>query len=456
MRVDRLIVAVILALALLSGALSVASARLGPSVDTVGIASTFDGAAVSTQIAVTFTEPMSRQSVEGAFQLVPRVAGDFTWVGNEVLFTPRKPLQYATPYDLTVDTRARDTTGRHLAHTLHHPFTTQSEHLIYLGGRGAESGNLVLASTGGKRTVLGDGGGLVTDYSLSSDRTLAVYVRRGAAGERPDELWLMSLADNSTQRVYRRPDWNISQPHFSPDGRYVVFLATNVLLCRKYYACFRDTSGPVIELLDLHSRQVRAFRSSSDVPITNFIDFSPSGQVAYTDLGSALTLAQPDGSGVLHVPNRGNSLQFWGFDLLGDKAAFVGQTPSSTGGDVLVYWKGKYLDVSKGVYDSSVPAFASSGRAIAYAAYHGELGIEPIYGVNVYSFADGKTRHLTGERRRSDWSPAWSPDDRYLAFVRSAPQEAMYMGSGEIWVMGGDGSAPHWLGGIGQNPQWVQ
>jgi Tol biopolymer transport system component len=456
MRVDRLIIAIIAALGLIIGALSVASARLGPNVDTVVMAKSLDGTEVNTQLAITFTTAMQPKTVEHAFRVVPRTNGDFSWVGNEVVFSPRVPLQYATRYVLTIGTGALDSTGKHLIHTFRRTFTTQSEHVMYLGSQGPEKNNLVVASTTGERNIVGDGNGQVTDYSVSFDRSLAVYVRRGKSGERPDEIWLLSVADDSTQRVFRRPDWTMSQPHFSPDGSYIVFLATNVRLCRQYYGCFRDTSGPIVELLDLRSRKVHAFSSSSDVPITNFIDFSPSGQVAYTDLGSALTLAQPNGSGVLHVPNRGNSLEFAGFDATGDKAAFVGQTPSSTGGDILVYWKGAYVDVSKGVYDSSVPAFATSGTAVAYAAYRGEQGIQPLYGISVYSFKNHSTTHLTGERDWSDWSPAWSLDDRYLAFVRSSPQEAMYMGAGEIWVVGRDGTDPHPLGGIGENPQWVQ
>lgn len=456
MHFDRLIVAAIAALAVVIGGLSVASARLGPNVDTVVMATTLDGTAVNTQIAVTFTTAMQAKSVEHAWSMAPRVAGDFSWVGNEVVFSPRQPLRYATQYVVTIGAGALDTSGKRLVHSFRKPFRTQSEHVMYLGSEGSEKNNLVLASTTGERNIVGEGNGEVTDYSLSFDRTLAAYVRRGKGGERPDEIWLLSLTDNSSQRVFRRPDWNISQPHFSPDGRYVVFLATNVRLCRQYYGCFRDTSGPIVELLDLRTRQVHAFNTSSDVPITNFIDFSPSGQIAYTDLGSALTLARPNGSGILHVPNRGNSLEFAGFDSGGDKAAFVGQTPSSTGGDILVYWKGNYVDVSKGVYDSSEPSFATSGSDVAYAAYRGEQGIEPVYGISVYNFGDRTTKKITAESNWSDWSPAWSPDDRYIAFVRSSPQEAMYMGKGEIWVVGRNGSDPHPLGGVGENPQWVQ
>src|SRR5579859_914887 len=430
MRFDRIVFAAVLALALIIGGLSVAAARLGPSVDTLTTAQALDGASVNTQIGLTFTVPMNTKSVDRNFHIRPRIAGDFTWSGNSLFFTPRHSLNYGTHYTVSVGVGARDTTERPMARAYSATIATQSEHLLYLGSQGSNKGRLVLASEAGSEAPVGSSDGLITDYSVSFDGSLAVYVKRGSATERPDEIWMLSLADNSTQRVFRKPDWSISQPHFSPDGSTIVFLATNVRICSTYYGCYRDRSGPVIEMLDVRSGKVTAFRSRTDVPLTNFISFSPSGQIAYTDLGSALTLAQPSGSGILHIPDRGNSLEFAGFDTRGDKAAFVGQTPSSSGGDVLVYQGGSYVDVSKGVYDSSTPAFATSGNRIAYAAYRGELGIEPIYGISVYDFRTRRTFHLTYERRWSDWTPAWSPDDRYIAFVRSQPQEAMYMGSG--------------------------
>lgn len=435
--------------------LSVASARLGPTVDSLRTASTLDGAAINTQIAVSFTEPMRVPSVEHAFRLTPPAKVDFSWAGNTMVVTPRHNLEYGRIYTVTIGTGATDSAGRHLARTYLSSFTTQDEHLLYVGTGGDERNRLVLASIGGHRETIGDDGGNVTGFSLSADRTLVVYAKRGSSGERPDELWLLSLSDNSSQRVFRRPDWTISQPTLSPDGRYVAFLATNVVLCRKYYGCYRDRTSPLIYLLDLRSHRAQRFRSSGDVPITTFIDFSPSGQIAYTDLGSALTLASVDGSHIQHVPNGGNSLDFSTFSPSGDKAAFVGQTPASTGGDILVYIRGKYLDVSRGIYDSSTPSFSSSGTSIAYAAYRREVGIEPVYSINTYDFGTGKTQHVTNESQFSDWKPVWSPDDRYIAFVRSQPQEAMYLGSGEIWVTRSDGREAHSIGGVGRDLAWV-
>ncbi|HZU13584.1 MAG TPA: Ig-like domain-containing protein [Chloroflexota bacterium] len=451
----RPVLAVTAALALVIGALSVASARLGPSVDTLTTASSLDGIAVNTQVAVGFTTAMNIRSVESNFSLSPRVPGTFTSAGNTLLFTPRRNLAYSTTYTLTIGNAAHDVTGHHLFRAYHAVLHTQSEHFLFLGTHGADRGRLVLGSVSGKSRIIGPDDGSVTGFSSSQDGTLAVFARKGGPHERQDEIWLASLADGSTQLLLRRPDWTIEQPHLSPDGSTVAFLAENVRLCRPTYGCYRDNSTPVLELLDVHTRRVAPFRAASDTPITNFIAFSPTGQLAFTDLGSALTLASINGSSITHVPDRGNSLLFAGFDAQGDKVAFVGQTPSSTGGDILVYSHSRYLDISHGIYDASTPSFSSSGRAVAYAAYRSEAGIEPVYGINVDDLNQGHTRHVTNPRGASDWQPVWSPDDRYLAFVRSAPQEAMYMGSGRIWVVRPNGTGARRTPWMGQDITWV-
>lgn len=452
---DRIIVAAVLALAMVAGALTVTSARLGPSIDNLATAQMLGGTSVNTQIGITFTEPMNIRTVERNFTLSPRVKGSFSWSGNEMLFVPQHALAYDRAYTVAVGAAARDRAGKRIFRPYHASFTTEAQHLLYLGTAGRDRNRLVLASVVGGRRVIGPDDGTVTDFSLSYDRTTVVLAKRAKPDQRPNELWLLSMADGSMQQVLRHSQWSITQPHFSPDSRYIVFLATNVRICQKYYGCYRDRSSPIIYLLDLQTHRTFPFHSASDVPITNFIDFSPAGYLAYTDLGSALTLARPNGSGIVHVPNAGNSLEFAGFDSLGDKAAFVGQTPNSTGGDVLVYLHGKYVDVSRGIYDSASPAFSDTGTRVAYAAYRGEQGIQPVYGINVYDFKTHKTSRLTGERSWSDWSPSWSPADRYLAFVRSHPEEAMYMGSGQIWVIQSGRSVARDIGGVGTDPQWV-
>jgi len=451
----RIIVAAVIALGMVAAGLSIVSARLGPTVDTIRTLPSLDGVSVNSSIGTSFTEPMRHQSVEHAFHLTPKAKGAFNWVGNELVFLPSRSLTYGTKYHLVIGGTAKDVGGRTLFRSYSTSFATQSEHLLYLGTSGDERGRLVLASVGGAKELVGDGGGNVGDFSVSLDKTLAVYAKRGAPAERTDEIWMLSLSDGSSQMVYRRSDWQISQPHISPDGQTIAFLAENVLICQKYYKCFRDRTSPIVELLNLRSHRVKQFQSPSDQPITNFIDFSPAGQIAYTDLGSPLTTADVSGQHTVHIPSEGNELAYAGFDQAGDKASFVGQTPGSSGGDILVFVHGHYIDVSKGVYDSTTPSFSSSGKAVAYAGYRTEEGIEPIYGITTYAFGTKKSVKLTSETKFSDWAPQWSPDDKYIAFVRSQPREAMYMGTGAVWVTRSDRRDAFPLGSFASEVRWV-
>ncbi|GAC1323460.1 MAG: hypothetical protein NVS2B16_06330 [Chloroflexota bacterium] len=456
-RSNRAIVAAILGLGLAVAVLSIASARLGPTVDSMMTLQEFDGSSTSTPIQVTFTEPMDVRSVQRNFRVVPKVAGSFNWSGDQLLFRPNKVLSYSTKYRVEIGAGAVSASGKHMYRRYIGSFTTQAPHLLYLGTQGDEQYRLVLASIDGHRDVLGDAGVQVTDYSLSFDRSLIVYVSRRPGATHANDLSLLSLGDGKSRHVFSHPGWDISEPHLSPDNKTIVFLATNVRLCQKYYGCTLDKTGPVVFLLSLNTLKATRFQPRSAAPLTYFIDFSPAGQVAYTDLGSALTLANVSGRGVVHIPNLGNSPEYAGFDPKGDKAAFVGQTPSSSGGDILVYESrvNRYTDVSQHVYDSSTPSFSNSGTRIAYAGYQTEKGIEPVYGVNVYDFATHTTRHITHEREWSDWAPVWSGNDRYIAFVRSAPQEAMYMGSGEVWIANSDGTGARPIGGVGKKVRWV-
>src|SRR5947209_4293724 len=213
----RIIIAAVLALGMVAAGLSIVSARLGPTVDTLATLPSLDGVSVLSPIRISFTEPMRHRSVESAFRLNPKVKGNFNWVGNELVFIPARGLAYGTVYHLKVVGTAKDLQGRTMFRTYSTAFRTQSEHLLYLGATGPERGRLVLASMGGAKEIVGDGGGNVADFSVSLDKTLAVYAKRGSPSERTDEIWLLSLSDGSSQMVYRRPDWQISQPHLSPD-----------------------------------------------------------------------------------------------------------------------------------------------------------------------------------------------------------------------------------------------
>ncbi|MBA3027252.1 MAG: hypothetical protein FP816_00330 [Desulfobacteraceae bacterium] len=84
--------------------------------------SPFDGETdidIGSSIAITFSEPMDTVSVEGAFSSIPNLpAGNFSWVGNTVTFTPDTDMDELVEYEITVSTDATDLAGNPLENAL--------------------------------------------------------------------------------------------------------------------------------------------------------------------------------------------------------------------------------------------------------------------------------------------------------------------------------------------------
>jgi hypothetical protein len=83
----RIIVAAVIALGMVAAGLSIVSARLGPTVDTIRTLPSLDGVSVNSSIGISFTEPMSHQSVEHAFHLTPK-AHSTGWAMSWCFFLP--------------------------------------------------------------------------------------------------------------------------------------------------------------------------------------------------------------------------------------------------------------------------------------------------------------------------------------------------------------------------------
>ncbi|MCA1648988.1 MAG: Ig-like domain-containing protein [Acidobacteria bacterium] len=113
-----------------AGALTVVSA--GPTGETASLAE-------ANEIRVVFSEPMVTLGriptpVRAEFfRVAPAVAGTFRWSGATMLiFTPdpKRPLPYATRYEVTVDTTATAVRGRRLAQPYRFSFTTPTVKLL--------------------------------------------------------------------------------------------------------------------------------------------------------------------------------------------------------------------------------------------------------------------------------------------------------------------------------------
>jgi hypothetical protein len=84
--------------------------------------------ATSTRVSATFSEPMDRPTVEGAFSLRGpgggQVEGVFSWSGETMIFTPQQALSEGTTYTARIGTAASDTEGNTVQEERTWTFTT--------------------------------------------------------------------------------------------------------------------------------------------------------------------------------------------------------------------------------------------------------------------------------------------------------------------------------------------
>ena len=91
-----------------------------PTVTSTSPAAGATGIAATTNVSVTFSEPMDKVSAQSAFSLVKSadgsgVSGTFSWSGNTMTFDPAADLTAGAGYTATVSTGAKDTAGNPLA-----------------------------------------------------------------------------------------------------------------------------------------------------------------------------------------------------------------------------------------------------------------------------------------------------------------------------------------------------
>lgn len=79
-------------------------------------------------VVITFSEPMSRNSVEQAFSLTPAMNGAFQWSADSrvVTFTPARALLSGTTYFVAIDSSAKDRAGNGMLQSKTFQFSTSA------------------------------------------------------------------------------------------------------------------------------------------------------------------------------------------------------------------------------------------------------------------------------------------------------------------------------------------
>jgi hypothetical protein len=176
---------------------------VAPSVVSVSPDFSATDVAISTNVTVTFSEPMNQTSVNNAFSLTydtSQVPGSLNWINSStVAFDPNSNLAFDTEYSVNITTGAEDLAGNNLLSAFASTFTTESPSYSPEGSIASP----VVISVG-------------TTHSGSVDTTSSYYVAAVNVGTTyditltnlTDDANLLVFNEDSTFSILDRASWN--------------------------------------------------------------------------------------------------------------------------------------------------------------------------------------------------------------------------------------------------------
>lgn len=411
-----------LVLALLTGALIWHGPQVG---DVRLIAQHPNGDAISTAttIRMTFSRPVDPQSAVQHVQLLPPVAGQFSWQGATLTFRPGKPLNPATRYHVLVRAGLRDAQGRINRTEPRWSFQTRSP-ILLIGTLRPEGGSRFVTVTPSDAQVL--------DVATLPDTVLAASVAPDQEqvvltverGPRRTALVMLNLVDGSTRPLVDDPEQSASDAAWAPSGDLIAYARRPLL---------GDTRG-----------QARIWLAQPDG--TTF------GPLLSSEVLGVTPVWSPDGGRIAFVSGPGTALGIYNFfrDSQQMLPAGTGEPPGwAPNSRTLVYSvtgagapgattrllrydleREAATALTDGQAHDQNPTWSPDGQQIAFVRQHRDRPGSSVW----IMAADG-----TGQRQISnsghDLMPAWSPDGRQIAFLRALPD-----GSNEVWVVDRTGS----------------
>jgi hypothetical protein len=148
--------------------------------------------AVTSNIQVTFSEPMDQTSTQNAFTISPSVSGSFSWSSGDTVmtFTPTSNLAYETLYMVTIASSAQDKEGQNMLSSSSWSFTTGTNGLAQgTFGKidiGASVSNLCTYSYGSRYQITENGAAqslsLYVQEATGSGTALKVAIYSDNAG----------------------------------------------------------------------------------------------------------------------------------------------------------------------------------------------------------------------------------------------------------------------------------
>jgi len=269
----------------------------------------------------------------------------------------------------------------------------------------------------------------ISDPHVSPEGNWVVYTLSSvdtSRDKRNNDIWMVSWDGKQNIQLTNSQDGE-SSPRFSPDGKYISFIASRGV----------DEKYSQVFLLD---RRGGEGKKITDVKgeINDYV-WSPDGSKIL------LVIKDPDysdtGKTKIRVPYVMDRYHF--------KQDYQGYLEKRATHLYLFDMSTKKLDtLTSGIYDETNPSFSPDGTQVAFSSNRTE---DPDKNENSDIYViDAKARATS--KKLTTWSgsddnPVWSPDGKFIAYLQSSSKESFTMyGQSYLAVISKDGGESKLLG----------
>ena len=346
---------------------------IGPGIKIVSVTPA-DGSAPSmaSPVQIEFGQPINHPSVQSRLTIQPGVSGQFTWNGDTLIFTPDTWLMSQQTYSITLAQGAETASGNQTLRPFKWSFKPHSPSIVYLTGMPGQPQTIHRISLdGGEASELYTSTSAILDYQPSPDGLQIALTILGTGGK--SDIWLIDTATGKNRQSLDCAPSSCSNPVWSPNGRFIAY--------QRNEPTPNNVSGfDRVWLYDLTSGQTQpAFQDNQVLGNQPVWSFNSRRLAFFNDNASGIQV----------------------MDLV-DQQAFL--VPDPLGNDT--------------------GSFSPDGNSLVFTkkiSNNGQIGLQ--LWVATLDKSPSFAPLLNENEAFQDNQPVWSPDNRWIAFLRSSPDQ---------------------------------